>query len=193
MSSQRASRLTQAVQFSATAICGLYALRWLEQVWRLPLTHYGIIPRTWRGLVGIVVAPLLHANWSHLTANALPLLVLFILLLADRQYYPWRTLGLIWIVGGAGTWLIGRPHTIHIGASSLIFGLVVYLIAAGFLMGKWRPALIAVLVALLFGSALYGVLPRSGPISWEGHLCGAAAGLWAARLNHLRGRTSNAP
>jgi membrane associated rhomboid family serine protease len=181
------------VHFSALAICGLFALRWLEQVWRLPLNHYGIIPRTWRGLFGIVVAPLLHANWSHLTANALPLMVLLVLLLADRQYYPGRTLALIWIIGGAGTWLIGRPHTIHIGASSLIFGLVVYLIAAGFLMGKWRPAVIALLVALLFGSALYGVLPQAGPISWEGHLSGAVAGLWTARLNHLRGSTTRSP
>jgi membrane associated rhomboid family serine protease len=189
MRRQRSSNISQAVQLSAAFVCALFALKLSEQLFHLHLTRYGIIPRTWPGLVGIIGAPLLHANWPHLMANALPLLVLLILLLADRQYYPFRTLALIWITGGVGTWLIGRSHTVHIGASSLIFGLVVYLITAGFLMGKWRPVLIALLVALLFGSALYGVLPQSGPISWEGHLSGAAAGLWAARHNHGPAKT----
>lgn len=148
------------------------------------LRGFGIWPRTVPGLVGILLAPLLHANGTHLMANALPLLVLLTLLLGDRHYRPVRTLVMIWLLSGAGTWLIGRGDSVHIGASSIIYGLVTYLVAAAFWLKNWRAALIAVGVVFFYGGIIYGILPRQGPISWEGHLCGALAGLWAARQNH---------
>lgn len=150
------------------------------------LRQFGILPRTAPGLVGIAFSPLLHANGTHLMANALPLLVLLFLLFWDRHYYPARTLALIWVASGAGTWLIGRGGSVHLGASSVIYGLVTYLVAAGFLLRSWRSVLIAVGVLLIYGGIIYGVLPQRGPISWEGHLCGALAGIWAAHLNHAR-------
>jgi membrane associated rhomboid family serine protease len=74
-----------------------------------------------------------------------------------------------------------------VGASSLIFGLVAYLIVAGFLMGSWRAVFVAAAVLFFFGGIFYGVLPQAGPISWEGHLSGAIAGVWAGRRNHAGG------
>jgi len=44
----------------------------------------------------------------------------------------------------------GRP-IVHIGASSIIFGLVTYLIVAGFLMKSWRSAIVALFVLIGFG------------------------------------------
>jgi hypothetical protein len=100
------------------------------------------------------------------------------------------------VAGGLGTWLIGRDRapdgspTPHIGASSLIFGLVAYLVLAGFLARRWRTFFVALLVFLVFGGIYVGVLPQDGPISWEGHLSGAVAGVVAAVNNHgqKRGR-----
>lgn len=153
----------------------------------LPGLHgLGIVPRTLSGLLGIVFAPLLHASTAHLAANVLPLFVLLALLFADRGYEPGWTLGFIWVASGLGTWLIGRGQAVHLGASSIIYGLVAYLAASGLLMRSWRAALVALLVLLLYGGVWYGVLPQRGPVSWEGHLCGALAGLAAARLRHGR-------
>ena len=112
------------------------------------------------------------------------LFLLLVLLFWDRHYYPVLTLSSIWFFSGLGTWLIGRGNTVHIGASSIIFGLVTYLIVAGFLMQSWRSAFVALLVFIGFGGIFYGVLPQAGPISWEGHLSGALAGIWAAKRNH---------
>lgn len=145
----------------------------------------GIMPRTVPGLAGIVFSPILHGSWAHLMANSVPLFVLLMLLFGDRRYEPTVAVTMIWAASGFGTWLIGRGGTVHIGASSLVFGLVSYLITAGFLMRSWRSALIAGVVFFLFGGIFYGVLPRAGPISWEGHLCGAIAGVWAARRIHV--------
>src|SRR5438270_13785803 len=132
----------EAAQTSALMISLLFLVEVADLILRrekgLTLAGFGIIPRTVPGLVGIAFSPLLHASPAHLLANALPLFILLILLFWDRHYYPALTLSSIWFFSGLGTWLIGRGNTVHIGASSIIFGLVAYLIAAGFLMRSWR-------------------------------------------------------
>jgi membrane associated rhomboid family serine protease len=170
-----------AVETSATVIGVLFLVRAAEVTFRLPLGQLGIVPRTVTGLAGIVFSPLLHASASHLVANSLPLFVLLALLLSNRQYHPYRSLALIWGASGLGTWLIGRGHSVHLGASSIVFGLAAFLIVAGLRMKSWRSAAVAILVVVLYGGIFYGALPQAGPISWEGHLCGAIAGAWTAR------------
>ena len=150
----------------------------------IPLKAFGILPRTVPGLIGIIFSPLLHLNAAHLFANSLPLFVLLMLLFWDRRYHPALTLAAIWVASGFGTWLIGRGNAIHIGASSLVYGLVVYLIAAAFWMKRWRSAAVAVFVFVIYGGIFFGLLPQLGQVSWEGHLAGAIAGLWTARKNH---------
>lgn len=150
------------------------------------LDLWGIVPRTLVGLRGIVFSPLLHANFLHLISNALPLLFLLTILLADRHYRPLQALLLIWVVSGIGTWLIGRGGSVHIGASSIIYGLAAYLMVAALFLRQWRPAFMALLIFVLYGGIFYGVLPQSGPVSWEGHLSGAVAGAWGASLLRRR-------
>lgn len=172
--------LVAALLVSAGLIASLFVVMGLQAAFHLQLQRFGIVPRTEAGLVGVLFAPFLHANLTHLLANAAPLFVLLVLLLSNPAYHPYRTLGLIWIASGLGTWLIGRGNTVHIGASSVVFGLASFLIVSGFLMRSWRSAIVAILVGVCYGGIFYGVLPQAGPISWEGHLCGALAGAWAA-------------
>ena len=181
MARRNAHSLADALQTSGLLVLGLYLIFLVDLALGLHLARFGIRPRTALGLVGIVFSPLLHANLAHLVANSIPLFILLLLLLADRYYDPYRTLGLIWLGSGVGTWVIGRSYAIHIGASSVIFGLVVYLITAGIRMQSWRSTIVALAVFLVFGTMLLGVLPHAGPISWEGHLCGALTGFWVAK------------
>jgi membrane associated rhomboid family serine protease len=188
MSRARSRSFRQALHLGLSLVAFLFLVEFADLLLRqhlaLTLDWLGIVPRSVPGLLGIAFSPLLHADFTHLIANALPLLILLTLLFWDQHYHPWATLSTVWLVSGFGTWLIGRPDSLHIGASSIIFGLVAYLILAGLLMGRWRSALIAILVFFVFGGIFYGVLPQSGPISWEGHLSGAIAGLYAAKRNH---------
>lgn len=147
------------------------------------LNFFGIQPRTTSGLIGILVSPFLHANSAHLTANASALLVLLFMLFLHRRYRAEETLLLIWFGGGLGTWLIGRP-SIHIGASSLVYGLIVYLIAAGWWMKGWKPVVTAIIVAILYAGAIWGLFPGDARMSWEGHVCGALIGWLAAKFRH---------
>jgi membrane associated rhomboid family serine protease len=177
---------SEATETSAMLVVCMIIVEVIDWLLPFPLDVFGILPRTAWGLMGIVFSPLLHLNFTHLTANVFSLFVLLILLFGDRYYLPERTLAWIWFGSGAGTWLIGRPDAIHIGASGLVYGLVAYLIAAGFWLKSWRSILVAMVVLLLYGGLFFGVLPQQGMVSWEGHLAGAITGVLVARGNHKR-------
>lgn len=80
-------------------------------------------------------------------------------------------------IGDLAHW---KGGTIHLGASSIIFGVASYLIVAGFFAQTWRSIGVALVVLVGFGGIFYGVLPQEGRISWEAHLSGALAGVWTA-------------
>lgn len=145
-------------------------------------SYYGLVPRQLDGLDGILFAPLLHANWAHLISNSVPLLVLGWLVLAGGPRQFAAVTATVWLVAGAGTWLIGVGDRPHIGASSLIFGWMVFLLVRGFLLRSIGQILVAVVLFFYWGSMLWGVLPGQPNISWEGHLFGALGGLLAAWL-----------
>ena len=150
-----------------------------------PLGH-GIIPRTWIGLQGIPVAPLIHASLQHLAANTIPFLVLgALVLLRGVGEFVFVVLTSTF-VAGAGTWLFGAGNAQHIGASGVVFGLFGFLLFRAVYDRRWSSAAIAVIVAVLYGAAMaQSIVPASG-ISWSGHFFGFAGGIAAARLRGTR-------
>jgi membrane associated rhomboid family serine protease len=173
-----------AVEISASILLAIFAVFYLNRFLGGGLNRFGILPRTAWGLMGIVFSPLLHANEAHLMANAISLFFLLCILFAHREYQPDRTFPVIWILTGIGTWLIGRGPFVHIGASGVIYGLITYLIAAGWWMRTWKAALWAALILFLYGGVFHGLLPRAGFVSWGAHLSGAIAGILVARSQH---------
>ena len=160
----------------------LYIAEFVDQLTALRLDDDGIMPRTLDGLDGILWAPLLHAGWPHLLANTVPFLVFGFLAMAGgfRQFVV--VTAMIWLLGGLGVWLIGPANTSTIGASGLIFGWLVFLLARGFFARSGRQILLAVALFVIWGGILFGILPGQAGISWQAHLFGAVAGLLAARL-----------
>jgi len=146
------------------------------------LLSYGIVPRTIDGLVGVFASPFLHLTWEHLLFNSLSLLMLGPFAMLRRRSDFLR----VWVIGsivsGLGTWLIGAPNSIHIGASGVVFALLGFLMARGFFERSVGTILLSALVTWLFGSMLTGALPTvGGNISWEAHLFGFLGGIVAAR------------
>jgi len=163
---------------------GFVALLWVveiaDRVTTGSLDRYGIRSRTDEGLGGIVAAPLLHAGWGHLEANSGPLLVLGFLVAVVSTVRFLGVLAWSWLVSGVGVWLVGPGDAVTVGASGLVFGLLAYLLIAGFLERRPVGILIAVAVFIFYGSVLLGVLPGQPGISWQGHLFGAVGGVVAA-------------
>lgn len=142
--------------------------------------NYGIVPRTSIGLVGILLSPFLHGSYVHVQSNAVGLLALGTLAVIRSGSRFTLVCLVIIVLGGAGVWAVGRSAT-HVGASGLVFGLFGYLLVRGFLDRSILSVLVAVVVAGVFGwIILSGILPSNHYVSWEGHLCGLAAGAVAA-------------
>lgn len=185
-------RKHSAVVVGGVTIVSFVALLYLgelvDQLSGHRLDRNGIRPLEADGLWGIIFAPLLHASWQHLAANTIPALVLgFLVTLAGLSRFLWAT-AIVWIVGGFGTWLIGNVgsscgETDHIGASGLIFGWLTFLLVFGFFIRSAWQIVIGVVVLFGYGGVLWSVVPvlnMCGGVSWQGHLCGAIAGVFAA-------------
>ncbi len=95
---------------------------------------------------------------------------------------------MIWLVGGVGVWLVAPSNSIHLGASVLIFGWLVYLMVRGIWSRGAGEIVLGLVLFLAYGSLLLGVLPGEPGISWQGHLFGAVGGALAAFLLNDRER-----
>ena len=148
----------------------------------IPITKFGIVPRTTSGLIGVFTAPFLHGGIRHLLSNTVPLITLLIVL---NTIYPTKTVAVflfVTIAGGLLVWIFGRDAN-HIGASGLIYGLVAFLIVHGILEKKYIPIGISIAVGIVYGGLIWGIFPSiKSYISWEGHLFGAISGVLIAFL-----------
>jgi membrane associated rhomboid family serine protease len=170
---------------------GFVALLWVAEIVDAVvmggrLDAEGIRPGSTDGLTGILLAPLLHGGFGHLVANTGPLLVLgFLILLSGLRQWLVVT-AIVWLVAGVGTWLLGGPGTVHIGASGLVFGWLTHLIVRGWFSGRGGQIVVGLVVLVLYGGALWGVLPGQPGVSWQGHLAGAVGGVVAAWVTRPR-------
>ncbi|MCD6045418.1 MAG: AraC family transcriptional regulator [Gammaproteobacteria bacterium] len=140
----------------------------------------GVYPRHWAGIPGIFFSPVIHANADHLFFNSVPLFILMAFLLAMVGQSDFIQISL-WIIIASGilTWLVGRK-AVHVGASGVIMGYWTFILAY-----TWHhPSLSAVIMSAIMLYYLAGLalslLPTSERVSWEGHCCGAVAGIIVA-------------
>ena len=167
-------------------LVSVIAVLWIVHAvdWLIPIDFntYGLVPRTASGLIGIVTMPFLHGSWGHLIGNTIPLALLVFILCGSRDNV-WEVIGSIVVLGGLLLWCFGRP-AVHVGASGLVYGLIGFLIASGFVERKIVPIFVALLVGFFFGSSLFfGILPTAGAgVSWDGHLFGTIGGCVTAYL-----------
>jgi membrane associated rhomboid family serine protease len=190
---------TSNVLASFKTISFVIMILWLILVasWFFPeIRNYGIIPRTESGLPGIFFAPFIHADINHLIDNSIGLLILGSIFLIMERKLSFVIVLTIIVLGGLGTWLIGRSvcggmRCAHIGASGVIYGILGYLVFTGFFTRNLKAIIVSLIVFLLFvvkGQALQGIFPTDRYISWEYHLCGFLAGAITAKIYAKRYR-----
>jgi membrane associated rhomboid family serine protease len=180
------ARVRANFRLAALTSLGFVALLWLIPLlgWGLELERFGIRPREWIGLPGILVAPLLHADFNHLLANTLPLVVLGTTIFHLYPYSAFRVLPAVYLVPGILVWLFARGGN-HIGASGIVYGLVSFVFFAGMLRRDRRAMAASLLMAFMYGTLAWGVLPIKFGVSWETHLAAALIGLvLAVALRH---------
>ena len=177
---ERGAGWARAAAFSVGFVALLWAIELADVLLPARLDEEGVRPRSEDGLWGILFAPLLHAGWGHLIANSLPLLVLGFFVFLSGIGRALAATAVIWVVGGLGTWLIAPEHTVHVGASVIVFGWLTYLMLRGIFARNEGQIALGAVILVLYGGALWGVLPGQPGISWQGHLFGAIGGGLAA-------------
>ena len=169
----------------------LVTLMWLvrisEVLFEKDLTHFGIYPLTLKGIPGIFLSPFIHADFSHLFSNTVPL---FFLALALFYFYSEVALKvLIWtyILTGFLVWIGGREAW-HIGASGIVYGLASFLFFSGIIRRYFRLVALSLLIVFLYGSMVWGLFPGVYKnVSWESHMLGFFSGVVLAVLYRHEG------
>ena len=144
-------------------------------------TTWGIEPRSLTGLLGIPLAPFIHAGFWHALSNTVPLLVLGGLTLTIGERRFWLTTLAIIVLSGLLVWLFART-AYHVGASGLVFGYFGVLIGRALIERSIVSIAIACLVVALYGGLIWGLLPIGRHISFETHLFGLIAGIATASM-----------
>ncbi|MGW7351856.1 rhomboid family intramembrane serine protease [Streptomyces sp. NPDC054784] len=180
MTSESNHRVKSALLIVLLWVGLLWVLEFVDQATGNALDTFGIEPRRTNELVDVVPASFLHFGFDHLMANTVPLLVLgFVAALRGTARFLAVAMTII-VVSGLGVWLTAPEHSNTAGASGLVFGLFGYLLVRGFVDRRITDVALGGVVAVLYGSILWGVLPTSAGISWQAHLFGLMGGVLAA-------------
>jgi membrane associated rhomboid family serine protease len=172
-------KLFQSLLFPAFFVIIIWLIKITEIVFDIDLVYLGLYPLKWRGLIGILTAPLIHADLRHLFDNSIPV---FLLSLAIFYFYSpvaYKVFFLTWIITGILVWIGGRS-SYHIGASGLIYGFASFLFFSGIIRNSINLLAISLLVVFIYGGLVWGIFPFDYKISWESHLFGALTGFFLA-------------
>ena len=159
----------------------LWVIKISEIIFNLDLIGFGILPGNVKGIPGILLAPLIHANIKHLFSNSLPILFLGTGIIYFYRKSSYKVILIIYLGTGILDWLFARK-AYHIGASGIIYGFVTFLFFSGIIRRDTRAIALALLVTFLYGSLIWGILPIDSGISWESHLFGSIMGISCAFL-----------
>lgn len=162
-------------------IAALLVIHIINSMTGKALFIFGLLPRSPRGIPGILLSPLLHGNFNHLFFNSIPLFALMSLVLLDGIPVFILATVLITVISGILVWIFGRT-AIHIGASSLILGYWSYLLTGITEKGIVQGIILGVVCLYHFGTLLMDLFPSDKGTSWEGHVFGFVAGIATAFL-----------
>jgi len=165
-------------------LMSIWLVFFIEKANDFNFVKFGILPRSYEGLIGILTSVFIHGDLDHITSNSIPLLVLGTMLFYFYKKIAKASCIWIWLISGIWLWLGGRNNDIHpvyhIGASTLIYGLSTFLFFSGVFRKHLRLMVVSAMVVFLYGSIMWGIFPLKTEISWEGHLFGALAGVLVA-------------
>lgn len=180
MEKEEQRRFYGSMVFPGLLVLALWLIKLIEVGFEVSFAEYGLLPQTLIGLRGIILSPLLHADWAHLSSNSVPLF----LLSSGLFYYYGKKAPVIfmlcWLVTGLWVWIFAADTGTHIGASGVVYALATFHFTGGLLRREPRMMAFSLLVVFLYGGLVWGISPDFFPgknISWESHLLGGVAGI----------------
>jgi membrane associated rhomboid family serine protease len=170
------SKAAESLFYPFLFVFMLWAIRIFEYISKIDLSHFGILPRSYEGLAGILFSPLIHGNFDHLLSNTLPLLILGIIITYFYRRIAFEVFFWIYLMTGVWVWISANSKGYHIGASGLVYGFLSFLFFSGVFRKDSRSIALALLVTSVYGGLVWGIFPLQSGISWESHFFGALSG-----------------
>lgn len=179
-------RFIHSLVFPSLFLFVIWAVMLSGRVLETDFAKFGIYPHRFEGLIGILLSPLIHADFSHIYANTIPFITLGIGLFYFYNKIAYKIFFLIYFITGTWVWF-GAREAYHIGASGIIYGLASFIFFSGIIRRDFRLMSVSLITVFLYGSMIWGVFPIYKKISWESHLMGALAGLILALIYRKEG------
>lgn len=169
-----------SVLLRSASFVALIALFYLwEFLSESSFASYGLLPRSFKGLLGIFTSPFIHGSHEHIINNSIPLLVLGMAIHYFYREVAWKIYFWSILITGLWVWAFARP-VYHIGASGVLYSFASFVFMSGLIRRNYRLFALSLLVVFWYGGMVWGILPIKHHISWESHLMGALTGLLLA-------------
>jgi len=173
------NKIIRSVLYPALFVGLLWIVNFLQFIFNLDFIRFGLYPRAYSGLLGIITSPLIHSSFSHLFSNSIPLLFLGAITFYFYRPIAFSVFFWVYLMSGIWLWAAGRD-AYHVGASGLVYGFVTFLFFSGIFRKERSLLVLSMLVTFLYGSLVWGIFPIQPQISWESHLLGSLAGIITA-------------
>lgn len=186
MESSLLQRHWRALRRQVFPVLVIVGLMWVGELADLLLPEpwtpeqWGIRPREWGGLRGVALAPFLHEGVVHLLRNTVPLLVLGWLVALSGRWLFLRVAVATGLSSGLGAWAFGMGDAVHLGASGIVFGLLGFLIARGWVARRLGWTAVSVGVGVFYFGTVLSLLGPEPHTSWSSHFWGFAGGMGLA-------------
>ena len=163
-------------------VCFIWIIHLLQAITGIDLVRLGVSPRDIDGLPGILTGPMIHGSWEHLFFNSVSFMIMGAIMFWFYPSIALRSIIWMYLLSGLGIWLIGQPHSYHIGASGVVYGMVSFVFWSGVFRRNVKSIVLALIVLVLYAGFFEGIIPGKEGISWEGHLMGGISGIIIAFL-----------
>ena len=154
----------------------MWSIKFIEIFYNTSYVDFGVLPRSFEGLKGILFSPIIHKDFNHLINNSMPIIVLGSSLIYFYPEIKFKLISWLYFTSGILLWGIGR-ESFHIGASGFIYALAGFIFFSGLMKKNKRLSALSLVVVFIYGSMFWGLLPTHENVSWEGHLSGLITGL----------------
>ena len=153
-------KLYSSISIPVQFLLIIWAVQLVQVLMGMDFGYLGLLPRTVDGLKGIVLAPLIHADFPHLISNSVPLFVLSAILLFFYRNIAIKSFFMIYLLTGISVWLFARGSIFHIGASGVVYGLVSFVFWTGIFRRSLKVIIMALIWTRWFSGMFLGLLPN---------------------------------
>ncbi len=161
--------------FPSLFLITIWLIKLYEITLNLSFSNLGVYPQKLSGLIGIIFSPLIHGSLNHIISNSFPVFILWVAIMYFYRGIGHRIVIYSWLLTGVFIWLIGR-ESYHIGASGLVYSFASFLFFSGAIRKDKTLLAIALAVAFMYGSMVWGLFPYDPKISFEAHAMGMLSG-----------------